>query len=729
MAYDPTQPFAMGGPGGMMNGDLNPYFASVDQQQAAIRARQQAALMAQQQQAQGPASQTTAQQAPPQQLPYSGPGDLGDFSPPPAPPPAPEAAPQPRQETQYNGLEMAPSSVTDPIGAIRDRYTLAAPPKPPAQLPYSGPSDPGAFSALDYMEPRGDQRKSGRLTQEQLDAQYALTAPGESGGNPNAVNKITGAAGTTQFTPSTLKSFLDSPDGKGLTREDYLKSPDVQRKAFDWLTQQNASSINASTGTDATPASLIAAHTLGAGGAASLMGKPGENALEAYGKDHGGLGAATTALITNNPGWGIAAGDNSATALTKIGNYYTTRAAQQGTPPASSVAGNGTPAAPSVSPMVTPVASQADPQAQGGDPKGLPPSLPGSGPGNYPPQPEDPNTTGAYQPLTFADRMMKAGGAIAQGRTLADGIGAGMQSYVDSGQQDQLNRFRISQEAANTQLLKQRLGLVDAQTGATLAKPGQVDRGLDIKQQTAEAQAAIGKARLQVQQDRVQLGQDNLAAVQNGSKAYGQQVGKDNEATQVAINNDTSGAGEDLQNIADLRKIVTENPNVVGGTAQAQVARFFASKFGLDFGVDPTANSIADKLTAASQNAGALAGAKGIGGRITQQELKQFSAGVANTNTQPEAYKALLDTYQGIAQRRLDISQHLAELRKDPEAFQKALSPANGGLSSWRQQQIDGQLQGRGITTSGAATPQYQPNAAGKWQHTDPGSGLGFTVH
>lgn len=115
----------------------------------------------------------------------------------------------------------------------------------------------------------------------------AQTAQIESGGNPNALNKGSGAAGMFQFIPSTARSVgLSNP-------YDVLQSSYAAAK----LASDNANVLRNALGRDPTAGELYLAHQQGAAGAAKLLTNPDASAASIVGasavKSNGGTSDMT----------------------------------------------------------------------------------------------------------------------------------------------------------------------------------------------------------------------------------------------------------------------------------------------------------------------------------------------------------------------------------------------------------------------------------------------------
>lgn len=97
----------------------------------------------------------------------------------------------------------------------------------------------------------------------------------ESGGNPNATNKRSSAAGLGQFTDDTFREFLREvhPDKAGLGDEimqRLKRDPGYATQAVDWYGRKNAATLTKN-GFEANDANTYMAHFLGAGGAMSVL--------------------------------------------------------------------------------------------------------------------------------------------------------------------------------------------------------------------------------------------------------------------------------------------------------------------------------------------------------------------------------------------------------------------------------------------------------------------------
>ena len=707
-------------------------------------------------QAAAPAPQ--AAQAPAQSSPPPVPMDpmgMGGPGPQPAPPPVAPSGPA-------NNLGPVDDfgNPVDPEAGLKERYQLPAAPRPAAPPTYQGPSDPAAFSALDYVGANGlpgaqpsaapsapagppdsaGQRgeatmnrtpAAGPLDQSRLDALWTKITGGESGGSSDpthAKNPKSSAYGKAQFIDSTRDAFLSSPAGQGYTVDDFKNNPDVQRKAFDWNTTANNLALSQFAHDGVVPdAALEAAHALGAGGVIALMQQPGANALKAYADGTGGDAAKN--LITNNKPWGITKDDTADQALHKIAGYYEKRGAPKDDPAA-------TPAAQSA-PSADPGPPKDAPAASGPSPSGASPINTGVGAASF-----DPTAALAnYRPVQPSDQMLAAASGILQGGGGLNGLVRGMGMGIDKAQAlgitDQNNRYKIAQEAANTQLLKQRLGLVSAQTDAIPAKLAIQQQGADaktagvgIQQQNADTRAAgvpIAQQNADTRSASVDLASRRLDANLSGAPVQAAQREKDNQTIENTVSAGQASAGAELPLIANLQNVIKSDPNVVGSDAKAQVQRFFANNLGVDVGVNPDANSIAQKLVTELNNTHALSGAKAMLGRVTQGEANFLKASAANIGTRPDAFQAFLGDYQTLAQNRLALAGQLHDLQSNPQAYQAARQQP-GGLRTWMDKQLDAQLAARGITSNGPAPADIQQSPGGKWQHVSP-QGLGFSIN
>lgn len=113
---------------------------------------------------------------------------------------------------------------------------------------------------------------------------YGMLAGIESGNNPNAYNKASGASGLYQFLKSTWT-------GLGYSLGDIF-NPAEQQAAVQTFTQQNAAALN-NAGIPINDASLYAAHFLGAGTAVNILEAPTSASASDY---------VSSAAVRENPG-------------------------------------------------------------------------------------------------------------------------------------------------------------------------------------------------------------------------------------------------------------------------------------------------------------------------------------------------------------------------------------------------------------------------------------------
>lgn len=102
-----------------------------------------------------------------------------------------------------------------------------------------------------------------------LAAYFANTRRAESGGNDSAKNPNSSASGRYQFIDSTWQGLMQSHPELGLT-PDGRNDPTQQEKAMRAFTMDNARQLKGA-GVGVDPASLYAAHFLGAGGASKVL--------------------------------------------------------------------------------------------------------------------------------------------------------------------------------------------------------------------------------------------------------------------------------------------------------------------------------------------------------------------------------------------------------------------------------------------------------------------------
>lgn len=141
----------------------------------------------------------------------------------------------------------------------------------------------------------------------ELESRYGLpegylarTSQIESGGNPNARNKASGAAGAYQFMPSTAKQFN-------------LKNPydqDASALAASELAAKNRDYLRNSLGRDVTPEEIYLAHQQGMGGAEALLKNPDKRAVDVLAKLYkDGLKTASKAIKQNGGDLNMSARD------------------------------------------------------------------------------------------------------------------------------------------------------------------------------------------------------------------------------------------------------------------------------------------------------------------------------------------------------------------------------------------------------------------------------------
>lgn len=134
----------------------------------------------------------------------------------------------------------------------------------------------------------------------------------ESGGNPNAVNKNSGAAGTFQFMTATGAQY-------GLSADDRF-DPVKSRTAAGRLLSDNRTSLTQSLGRAPTAGELYLAHQQGAGGAAALLKNPDANAVDVVGEkavlQNGGTADMTAGEFAKK--WNDKIGDRLASDLDPI---------------------------------------------------------------------------------------------------------------------------------------------------------------------------------------------------------------------------------------------------------------------------------------------------------------------------------------------------------------------------------------------------------------------------
>lgn len=101
---------------------------------------------------------------------------------------------------------------------------------------------------------------------------FKRTAQIESNGNPNAVNKGSGATGLYQFIPSTWNGLPWSQLGYGSIPK--MTDPQAQQKGMEYFTNQNINQFRKAYNRDPSNAELYQMHQQGFGGYRKLMSLP-----------------------------------------------------------------------------------------------------------------------------------------------------------------------------------------------------------------------------------------------------------------------------------------------------------------------------------------------------------------------------------------------------------------------------------------------------------------------
>lgn len=102
----------------------------------------------------------------------------------------------------------------------------------------------------------------------------------ESGDNPNAVNKLSGASGRYQFMPSTWQGLIKEAPHLQLTPEG-IKDDAQQNRAMRYYTTKSVDALKPVLGRQPTGGELYLAHLLGHSGGPSLIKRQDEALTEA----------------------------------------------------------------------------------------------------------------------------------------------------------------------------------------------------------------------------------------------------------------------------------------------------------------------------------------------------------------------------------------------------------------------------------------------------------------
>lgn len=144
---------------------------------------------------------------------------------------------------------------------VKSLYAGGAPQGAPAPAASSNPID--ALIGADHSAASG-------ATDPTLTAYFDKLGQSESGGDPNAKNPNSSATGLYQITDGTWNGLMQAHPELGLT-QDGRTDPNQQQKAVRVLTADNAGALK-SAGQPINPATLYAAHFLGAPTATSVLG-------------------------------------------------------------------------------------------------------------------------------------------------------------------------------------------------------------------------------------------------------------------------------------------------------------------------------------------------------------------------------------------------------------------------------------------------------------------------
>ncbi len=263
--------------------------------------------------------------------------------------------------------------------------------QPPAAAPAAPPIYGRAAATADGFSPAG----------------LARVAQIESGGNPNAVNAGSKAAGLMQFVPSSWQQY-----GQGSPFDPQASADAAQRMAAD-----NKKALTGALGRAPTDAELYLAHQQGAGGAAALLANPNARAADIVGM---------SAVISNGGSPNMTAGQFASKWINQFnrtgGGNFSVSGPRAGGPPMTMPPGtNPAPAqiapiaAAAPSPSASPGQLAAPPQVAAPAPvaAAAPPATP-LAPGVVAPQPAAPQGS----PLT-----MVMPGLSVQQRSLQEGLG------------------------------------------------------------------------------------------------------------------------------------------------------------------------------------------------------------------------------------------------------------------------------------------------------------------
>jgi hypothetical protein len=368
------------------------------------------------------------------------------------------------------------------------------------------------------------------------------------------------------------------------------------------------------------------------------------------------------------------------------------------------------------------------------------PTPPGAAPNNAPrsqiwgmnPDDFNPDTMNLsrFSPSS-SDKLFGLASGLLGAPTLGQGLSKGLANYGAIQAQDSSDQMKTYQELvkakvdsnkANQMAMMYNLKGMPKQTGkfGTDSTGGAVEQvadpmtGATMWRHTNDGSPSSGEVTPTAVQtaangtNRVSIGQQNADSNTRRSlyTTSGQgQVDKaavpENLKDSEALMDDYTVAGNQRQQIADLRDKITNNPNLTGSSLMSRINKVVAGDLGMDISgfSNPGDAGLTKKIYANLNNTSVLAQSHGALSRMTQGEFTRLSDGYLNGTLDQKGALALLGSMDADASRRMAISQTFSDLPQ--EKRQEILHQPNG-VSTWHQQQMQQQFADRGITEDGS---------------------------
>lgn len=549
-----------------------------------------------------------------------------------------------------------PPSVIPPAGpgvgaTVPVRPAPSTPPTMPAVTPPAGPG----VGATVPVPPTSTAFAPGDPTKV-----YGQVIGGESGGNNNAVNSVSGASGPAQFLPSTWAQFTNSPANTAGWKASDITNPTAAAQGTTWLAGQTNIAITNALGRPATQNEMLAGHMVGPSGAALMAANPNAPLSTLL----------SPAAIKNNAAV-LSPGMTGTGGINSIANFYNSRTG----PGALGAVGLPTAAATgTTAPTQNPSGATNDLVTVLNQLKGVQAPLPYPNAGDRP---------GGSQMLALAQGLLS-------GHSMADAFSKGFGALNNANLQQQEVQGKNNQEQA--QLNQQQASLAQ-QAIAHQEMMAIMNGRLNLQtqktnwQEDPAAQAAIGAAKASGSTEAQQTVKDNFKTAGEIDQA-GIAANKNLPAMQNMLNQiDTSGAG----------------PSVVSA-----FKRQVAMALGVPVGnTDPSSVQLVNAYNAMDQSAAAQA-MKGLGLR-TQNEFGVFIKGVGTIDNDPAVLKTLVQPL--VARAQGDAQMYNDYHAMDPTA-KAALNTTPNGVADWRSKYVQGAGASQGVRvnspTNGAQAPTTQ---------------------